>query len=1162
MMMFTLGGVNLVTQIINNLKSFIATITVKNGVTFEAEACTSADLTSFKDQSLLESANFILIPNNTTEAQALPTLPVPTDNTRNLLFRSEGSTTTWSTTQVTAIATSSIVDPVGTQRVVRLTEVAATNNHTFQQSIPNLYGMRSDVYTFSTYLKKGDGANAPDIMQLSYGTAYGNFNINTGTATASGSVFGASMQNAGSGWWRCIISGSYTEAPTNNPTPFIGFVNNNPTAVVRPTYSNGAGATSRNVFVYGSQFELSLTASAYQPNLVHPRLPSGFASFISTTPGNYWVNSSGSLQNTPYENIIYPSVRIATVSNGTTWRWIDVALGRASTGVSDPNGTFGATRLNQGVNTRNDYMVSYQTSGTNSNNPSFPTSRIRTLILYVKQDSTDRYLGIKLANGGNTGEYNNNAVTIKVDCSNGTLANNPTNYTITYTSQSIGNGWYKVCINRADAWDSILFQSSQTLATMNNTAGGVLIWGVQVLNGVYDINTPTYQRELGYAVPRLDYSGSSCPDYLIQRSAFNTLIRSEEFASSSIWITSSMTVTTNSEIAPNGDLVADTLTATAVTASIKQSGTANAGLTTPRIFSVYLKRKTGTGDVYVNMGTLGVTASLSTGSWTRNFIVDSTLTGTYSASVGNYTVSSSTPHRYSTGDAIYFDATSGTGADASISSVTVTGTNTFTFTNGAITSNGNCTVYSNTGRIIISASGDEVYAWGAQIESSNTTTTTAGRVPSTYMPTTTAQVTRAADSMVTNFSGSISSSIYFELSKIGGGGSNTTNYLVLGNETAHSAATDSIGFANTTNGGILFSKKENNGSVTTVATLPYTPTENKKFKTLITTSGSSVNVWVDGSLLSTTTFANPNNLRYITSDGGSGTYIRLSQIASWPTTLSRQSIDLLFAYPYYNAGYTPVNYELQDVINRAYAEGFTLPSTTTLGYCDTLITEMKNDGLWNTTDLFLNFAFNDTNLTNFARINWKNPNSKFNGVCSLFGGLSYQTNGFKGNGIDGYIDTLFNPGLSFTKNYTTSNAGRMIVISESGTISGASSFFESVAGSNANSMRFQLVTGHYINSSTNALTVAVDMSGTGLKSIMRDSVFDVRLQNQSTVTSTTQTATSIISNNQLLLRGNTTYVDATVSTYYMGASLTNPQINNFRTYYNTFLTNVGLTPFA
>jgi hypothetical protein len=30
MMMFTLGGVNLVTQIINNLKSFIAIITVKN----------------------------------------------------------------------------------------------------------------------------------------------------------------------------------------------------------------------------------------------------------------------------------------------------------------------------------------------------------------------------------------------------------------------------------------------------------------------------------------------------------------------------------------------------------------------------------------------------------------------------------------------------------------------------------------------------------------------------------------------------------------------------------------------------------------------------------------------------------------------------------------------------------------------------------------------------------------------------------------------------------------------------------------------------------------------------------------------------------------------------------------------------------------------------
>ena len=1147
-MMFTLGGVNLVTQIINNLKSFIATITVKNGVTFEAEACTSADLTSFKDQSLLESANFILIPNNTTEAQILPTLPVPTDNTRNLLYRSEGSTTNWSTTQVTAIATSSIVDPVGTQRVVRLTEVAATNNHTFQQSIPNFYGMRSDVYTFSTYLKKGDGANAPDIMQLSYGAGFANFNINTGVATASGSVFGASMQNAGSGWWRCIISGSYTEAPTNNPTPFIGFVNNNPTAVVRPTYSNGAGATSRNVFVYGSQFELSLTASAYQPNLVHPRLPSGFASFGSATAGNYWVNSSGNLQNTPYENIIYPSIRISSVASGTAWRWIDVALGRAFTSQVDPNGTRGATRLNTGGTTNTNYMVSYQTSGTNPNNPSFPTSRIRTLILFVKQDLADRYCGIRLANGGNTGDYNSNANTIKIDCSNGTLANNPTNYTITYTSQSVGNGWYKVCINRADAWDSMLFQTSTTLNTMSHTLSqGVLIWGVQVLNGVYDINTPTYQRELGYSIPRLDYSGSSCPDYLLEQSNVNTLLRSEEFISSSVWITSSMSVTSNTETAPNGELTADTLTATATTASIKQGGTANATIAT-RLFSVYLKRKTGTGDVYLNMRnsvSASMTASISTGSWTRAFVRDTALTGTYSASVGNYGITSSQPHGYSTGDAIFFDATSGAGIDASISSVTVTGPTTFTFSNGAVTSNGNCTIYSNTGRIILSTNGDEVYAWGAQINV-NISSFASGLIPFSYIPTTTAQVTRATESMVTNLSGSASCSIFYELSKIGGPASNTLSNIYLGNETSHGIATDGLSLSGNSSGQWIYSKKENNGSVTGIAfPLLYGPGENRKTKILFNITGSNVNLWMDGSLINTTTFANPSRLLYNALDTSNGGQLRVSQVASFNKTLSTSEAQTLTYNPYFTNGTT----ELTFLVGRGVGGSVTLPSNSTLQALDTLIATLKTSGIWDKMDAIYNFAYNDTNVAGFSRLNLK---STFYSLA-VNGTMTYQANGYLAGAGSSYLSG-YQPGTNNIQ-YQVESFSRTHILYQSA--SGAQIDINTVNGVNDTFYNSNTNT-HRAMSNVN-LPQSVDMSGTGLKSIMRTSGTSVTLYNQSTGTTLTQNRAGFYTaTGQYFPYGNGLGVGFSC----FGAPLTQTDINTLRTAYNTYLSAIGLTQFA
>lgn len=65
--------------------------------------------------------------------------------------------------------------------------------------------------------------------------------------------------------------------------------------------------------------------------------------------------------------------------------------------------------------------------------------------------------------------------------------------------------------------------------------------------------------------------------------------------------------------------------------------------------------------------------------------------------------------------------------------------------------------------------------------------------------------------------------------------------------------------------------------------------------------------------------------------------------------------------------------ETQAIINRAVLEGFTLPSTTTLSYINTLIAVMKVDGYWAKRDLILNFAYNDINCRDFSRINWKNP---------------------------------------------------------------------------------------------------------------------------------------------------------------------------------------------
>ena len=79
---------------------------------------------------------------------------------------------------------------------------------------------------------------------------------------------------------------------------------------------------------------------------------------------------------------------------------------------------------------------------------------------------------------------------------------------------------------------------------------------------------------------------------------------------------------------------------------------------------------------------------------------------------------------------------------------------------------------------------------------------------------------------------------------------------------------------------------------------------------------------------------------------------------------------------------------------------------------------------------------------------------------------------------------------------------------------------------------------------------------------MRDSSTNVRLQNGATITNSVATSTAIQNATQVLLRGSSFWVDATMSMYYMGGSLSNTQISNFRTYYNQYLVSIGLTAFA
>lgn len=110
----------------------------------------------------------------------------------------------------------------------------------------------------------------------------------------------------------------------------------------------------------------------------------------------------------------------------------------------------------------------------------------------------------------------------------------------------------------------------------------------------------------------------------IQFAGENRCLRSEEFDNAS-WTKSNVTVAANAVADPFGDLLADTLTANA------GNGTCRQGVATTAVswtYSVWLKRKTGSGNIDISMdGTTWVTKSVTT-DWQRFDVTQTGVAGT------------------------------------------------------------------------------------------------------------------------------------------------------------------------------------------------------------------------------------------------------------------------------------------------------------------------------------------------------------------------------------------------------------------------------------------------------------------------------------------------------------------------------------------------------
>lgn len=274
------------------------------------------------------------------------------------------------------------------------------------------------------------------------------------------------------------------------------------------------------------------------------------------------VNSAGLIE-IPVTNLFLQSDMFANAT------WSKGQSSVVANSIIAPDGTLTADTLTaDGTSAQHAISQAFSTT----NGMTYTTS------VYAKKN-TNNFLQISgFAAGFGTTAF------VNFDLSNGVLGTigSGSNGSI----QSVGDGWYR-CVATftatATASAGLLFfmiTSATSIRGESNTLStSVYLWGAQLQEGVtateYIPTTSVIRTRFagitqdgGSAsnIPRIDYTNGSCPSILVEPQRTNLLLRSEEFDNAS-WNKEATTITPNVSIAPNGNLSADKIIATATNAN-------------------------------------------------------------------------------------------------------------------------------------------------------------------------------------------------------------------------------------------------------------------------------------------------------------------------------------------------------------------------------------------------------------------------------------------------------------------------------------------------------------------------------------------------------------------------------------------------------------------
>jgi len=412
---------------------------------------------------------------------------------------------------------------------------------------------------------------------------------------------------------------------------------------------------------------------------------------------------------------VYP-FRNASISAGTFFIWGAQLVQGSVAGnyqqttssalavmYQDPNGTMTADKLVEDTATSSHSAV--------SSSSSFITGTIYTGSCYVKKGER-RYVQL----GGSFAVFGSTYwATFDLELASVGSKGSGTTASIT----DVGNGWYR-CVVTAPATSTasgnLFIAPLSTNATTRlpsytgDGTSGIYVWGAQLSDSAsldqYVNNPVAAPSSTAFYGARFDYDPVTLQPrgLLIEEQRSNLVLQSEVF--NTTWTTTRASISSNVAVSPDGTADADKLVESTDASTHLVSQTASITSGTAYTFSAYVKA--------AERSAL-MLDFLTTGTIT-NFAYFNLATGAVGLTGGGVTATIT-----NVGNGWYRCSISLTAAS------TITGVNRISLATGSTAGSNSYTGDGTSG----------LFIWGAQLE--------AGAFPTSYIPTTTAQVTRSAD---------------------------------------------------------------------------------------------------------------------------------------------------------------------------------------------------------------------------------------------------------------------------------------------------------------------------------------------------------------------------------------------------------------------------------